>query len=264
MESKHTKDPISIEIDKLDRNVKRILWFGAPILILIPILTTQLDWFFDFTKTGNIGDTLGGITAPVIGVVSALLIYFSFRAQITANRIIQGQIDQQREEDNEKKEFNYQMEVYKHLKEVIESFVCKDETLRGTVYTNKEYKGYEALRIVLKNLGNKQYNLFELGSVYHRFIHPVLNQFDSIIESFQNTKNCYYDIRLPLQLVEFLFNDRIWNIAGHTALKIIENPEVWNNDVLWISRRIINIERKLSLISQAEELRQQGQYVLRG
>lgn len=33
------------------------------------------NWdFFDFSSTGSIGDTIGGISAPIIGLVSILLL----------------------------------------------------------------------------------------------------------------------------------------------------------------------------------------------
>jgi len=122
MENTEVKDQILIEINKLDKNVKWILWIGAPILILMPILTTQFDWLFDFTHTGSIGDTIGGVTAPVIGVVSALLIYFSFRAQIAANRIIINQMNSQVLLERERRDQNYLMEIYIHLRNSIDSF----------------------------------------------------------------------------------------------------------------------------------------------
>ena len=35
----------------------------------------------------NVGDAMGGMTAPLIGLISALLVYLSFQEQIVANRI---------------------------------------------------------------------------------------------------------------------------------------------------------------------------------
>jgi len=42
---------------------------------------------WNFSDTGQIGDTIGGITAPIINLIGAILVYISFRAQIEANRI---------------------------------------------------------------------------------------------------------------------------------------------------------------------------------
>lgn len=42
---------------------------------------------WDFSSTGQIGDTIGGIAGPIINFVGALLVYFSFQTQIRANQI---------------------------------------------------------------------------------------------------------------------------------------------------------------------------------
>ena len=66
--------------------------FGIIVLavILIIILPTTLLTTFhcpflglntDFTETGQIGDTIGGITAPIVGLLSIWLLYITFREQ---------------------------------------------------------------------------------------------------------------------------------------------------------------------------------------
>lgn len=45
--------------------------------------------------TGPIGDTLGGLTAPFIGLLSAILVYMSFQEQVKANRLVQNQINEE-------------------------------------------------------------------------------------------------------------------------------------------------------------------------
>lgn len=266
MENNHpiNEQKIKNELKKLDRYAFYIGILGIISMFVFTVLATQLHIWFDYTNTGQIGDTIGGLTAPIIGLFSALLIYLSFRAQIKANYIVQEQINQQRKEDIEKKEFSYQMEVYRHLKEVIEKFECIDERHNGTTFMSPKFQGYDALKTVLRNLGNNEQNLFSLGSNYHRFIHSVLSQFDSLIESFQNPKNQDHDIRLPLQLVEFLFYDRFWSYVDKAVINAHENREGKFEDVLRIYNRLYRIEQKISFISQAEELRQQGHDVLRG
>ena len=38
-----------------------------------------------FTDTGQIGDTIGGTTAPFLGFFGSILVYLSLKAQIDAN-----------------------------------------------------------------------------------------------------------------------------------------------------------------------------------
>ncbi len=56
-------------------------------MVIAPIVLTQpaLTYWMDFRQTGQIGDTIGGITAPIVNLIGAVLIYFSFKEQIKAN-----------------------------------------------------------------------------------------------------------------------------------------------------------------------------------
>jgi len=170
----------------------------------MPILTTQLDWLFDFTHTGRIGDTIGGVTAPVIGVVSALLIYFSFRAQIAANRIIQVQIDQQRKDELAKREFNFQMEICNHVKEIISNY----EQVDKKHFNGSDLKGPMALNAILTTLINKK----EKDYVDDNLLKPIksiLYQIELVVRSFKNKEFDNLDIRLPLELICFTFEAHI-------------------------------------------------------
>ncbi len=56
------------------------------IVLLLPIVLTQLSIsIFDFTNTGQIGDTIGGITAPFIGILAGYLTFLAFHEQSKAN-----------------------------------------------------------------------------------------------------------------------------------------------------------------------------------
>lgn len=61
----------------------------AVIILLLPVLLTRAanTAIFDFSHTGEIGDTIGGITAPFVGLVSAYLVYRAFIVQVEANKI---------------------------------------------------------------------------------------------------------------------------------------------------------------------------------
>lgn len=55
-------------------------------ILILPIFLTQLPFsFFDFSETGQIGDTIGGITAPFIGVIAGYLTFLAFHEQYRAN-----------------------------------------------------------------------------------------------------------------------------------------------------------------------------------
>lgn len=60
--------------------------FYMPIFLTQPSKTILGFPTPDFRGMGEIGDTIGGITAPFIGIIAAILVYISFRAQIKANK----------------------------------------------------------------------------------------------------------------------------------------------------------------------------------
>jgi hypothetical protein len=62
--------------------------------IVLPVyiyLISFMDWGFDLTDKGTIGDAIGGITAPIIGIIGAMLVYLSFRSQVRANQLLSNQ-----------------------------------------------------------------------------------------------------------------------------------------------------------------------------
>ncbi len=80
---------------RVPRSIKGFLsfLFGLVLIILIfampTVLTRDISHFVDifpsFRTTGEIGDTIGGITAPFIGLLAAYLVYISFKKQVEAN-----------------------------------------------------------------------------------------------------------------------------------------------------------------------------------
>ena len=64
----------------------RMLLLLFVLILLLPSLLTQLSFsIFDFTETGQIGDTIGGITAPFIGIIAGYLTFLAFHEQYRAN-----------------------------------------------------------------------------------------------------------------------------------------------------------------------------------
>jgi hypothetical protein len=74
-------------LNKLTREDWVLVLFACAILTLPWLLTRTWVSVIDFSSTGQIGDTIGGITAPFVGLLSALLIYRAFVVQVKANTI---------------------------------------------------------------------------------------------------------------------------------------------------------------------------------
>ena len=64
-----------------------ILISGLLILFLLPfLLTWEKISFWNYTDTGQIGDTIGGIAGPVIALIGAFLTFLAFWVQVQSNK----------------------------------------------------------------------------------------------------------------------------------------------------------------------------------
>lgn len=95
-------------------NVNIWIYFTIGWVIVAPLLAFQI-YIITGKETGQLGDTIGGISTPVIGLLSAFLIYKSFKAQIDANAKISEQISKEHQGSN----FNY---LNSELKELTTKF----------------------------------------------------------------------------------------------------------------------------------------------
>lgn len=56
-------------------------------ILFLPYLLTSDSWFgLDFSATGQLGDTIGGILGPFIAIVAAALMFIAFWVQYTFNK----------------------------------------------------------------------------------------------------------------------------------------------------------------------------------
>lgn len=90
------------------------LIFGAPWLLTQPAFYAR----FNYESTGAIGDTIGGLTAPFINGLGAILVYIAFREQVKANKLFSSR-EQEREiidqinsiKENQKEEKTFEKTV---------------------------------------------------------------------------------------------------------------------------------------------------------
>ncbi|MBU3660157.1 MAG: hypothetical protein FGM14_09820 [Flavobacteriales bacterium] len=80
-----------INIEKY--TIPQMLLLIAFIIMVLPILLTvpAIFNFLNFSEKGQIGDTIGGITAPFINGLAAILVFLAFKEQIKANEIFKNQ-----------------------------------------------------------------------------------------------------------------------------------------------------------------------------
>jgi hypothetical protein len=136
------------------KNITKIEVFmiiGIILILITPILLTRSIGLFDFSSAeySNIGSTIGGITAPFASILGSILVYLALKAQIDANKLIQKQLDEQKETDNESKVINY-------LKKQLETINFDLNNLRfnyppkpsndGQIYQRAPLEGSDAIK----------------------------------------------------------------------------------------------------------------------
>ncbi len=229
---------ITIDIKKLDRKAILIGLMGLIILVIFPILATKYSWI-DFSTSGQIGDTIGGLTAPIVGIFSALLIYFSFRAQIMANYIVQSQIDEQKLEEDERNELLSQMEIYKELKESLKQFPFYVDG--GEIY------GSYAITRFLSD-GNRR--MFTARSISVIPFEGILKLFEILIIKIENSKNKGFDVELVITLVNFQFNQYFWE-ANQSLILRLSQSENKSNYIVIACNKINDLNARLTSLNGA-------------
>ena len=101
------------------------------IILIVPFLLSLpafVPWL-DFSKSGEIGSLIGGVTAPFINGLAAILVFLAFKAQIKANEqleatnAIQNEANQslknQEQASNIMNQLSYLQEINDEFQEVI-------------------------------------------------------------------------------------------------------------------------------------------------
>ncbi len=124
-------------------------------LVMPPILTKISSCIYFNKDTGEIGDTIGGLTAPIIGLLNAILVYLALKSQIEANEKIQKRQDEQEAKFEEKerdetrtKKITEIIEKISFIKTALDNFYAEDTEI-GT--TGKGEPGLKVLINALKN-----------------------------------------------------------------------------------------------------------------
>lgn len=159
------------------------------LILLLPVVFTQYQIFWiQFSDTGEIGDTIGGIMGPFIAIGAAVLTYMAFKAQNIANRDIKN--------DGEKQKIIARFyELLKIHKDNISEFEIRSPDpgkhgywtgRRCFVYMFDELQlCYDQLEMSIKTYFVQNEEKFfptqewKINLVYHVFFRGVPNELDS-------------------------------------------------------------------------------------
>ncbi len=186
----HTKTE---KIAQQSRLAYLLLIAGLLFVTLAPYLFTRFSWFrgMDFSNSGQIGDTIGGITAPFINLIAVVLIYFSFRQQLLSNEIQIGLINNEKEERIKAKELELIHLAYTDLKNYLDNFqyVFEKTSIKDMKTVEAVYIGEDAIYHLIKVI--KQHK----GRLAYRNQHnaikslvAILQLVDTIIQKLDNPR----------------------------------------------------------------------------
>ena len=131
-----------------------VLIAGVICILTAPLLFIMSG--YSLTETGDMGDTIGGTTAPISSLVGSILVFLALKGQIVANKITQKQISDQKAEEQIKKEVSYVSDLYKYLLSSIQT------------YETKYYKGHRAIMKVMSLLAeSERKNAHDEGQLYY-------------------------------------------------------------------------------------------------
>ncbi|AXY75389.1 hypothetical protein D3H65_15965 [Paraflavitalea soli] len=99
-----------------------IFCIGIVIIVLAPWIMVTAIKPTSFKDTGQIGDTIGGITAPIASLLGSFLIYKALQAQIAANEIIVNQFDEQKNDETRDRILGNITDRIKFLRDDIHEF----------------------------------------------------------------------------------------------------------------------------------------------
>lgn len=218
------------EVKKILIKAKWLLGIGIFAIILMPVMLTMPSYYelLDFSETGQIGDTIGGITAPFLNLIGAFLVFFALQAQVKANELIQEQIDKDKlvkELDNETENLN---QLFLYLNESINNFRFKSLPVADLKNTDKldltiEYSGgtafYQLFNQVRCHYHGDPTKLFRTQAVSE--LMSILNIMNTTINKINNTQSSNKEILMVL--LSHLFNYKVMTRIRH---EMVENLEI--------------------------------------
>lgn len=159
--------------------------FGI-IIFFIPIILTRESSIVSFANTGEIGDTIGGTTAPFLGFFGSILVYLALKAQIEANEQVRKQFEKQEKEqieENRKEYFRSRSNII--LNEINSFYYSFNGELNVLKNQKLNYQGSQAILKLLENSRNTFYGQKKVESP--SLIEPKLKELESLLLFFEIT-----------------------------------------------------------------------------
>lgn len=127
------------------------------IIFFLPMLFTQYNWLgFDFEKTGEIGDTIGGIMTPFIAIVASGLTFAAFYMQYRANEIQIANFKEQKKQFKEQLDKQNEQFEEEYTQQTLQFNTQIKEQKEASEIEQFENKFFEMLRLHKENVNEIQ------------------------------------------------------------------------------------------------------------
>lgn len=192
-----------IGVNSKDDNFNvRLTWKSIYLLIIafiliassfiIPLILTQasITESFDFSETGQIGDTIGGIMNPFIALAGVIVTGLAFYMQYKANLLQRKIFYKQLEEDK----LRFTTELNNNKEQFDKQFASQENQIRRQQF---EAQFYEMLRLHKENV-----NEIELYTKRRILVHDIDNQPSYKYETFTITKrNAFVELKKEFEFI---------------------------------------------------------------
>lgn len=195
----------------IKNNLGWVIGVAFVVLVLSPFIFTREVLFdcFNFSETGAIGDTVGGLTSPVVGFISIILLYITLQEQIKIN------VRQKKDND-----FIVLLNLQSQIQEKNNGLVFRYDSLGQKV----DGKG-------IFELNNLDSNLFEDNFIHSPMFNMVLSNMKLLDVSIRQFLKMNYEVGI----------DDINKMAFYEFAKIYGNQIVYFYDLC--IRNVIDVRR---------------------
>lgn len=207
-----------------------LIAFVLPAILIRPSFTK----FLDFSTSGQIGDTIGGIAGPILNFVGLILVYFSFQQQLKANNLQLKLIENEKEKNFQEKNFQTLLNLFNNfkdqslqipIKEIFHKYPnkeCDEVFVNNKTYTTLEVKYLLDLAVFfLEKLEELNISLQDKEYFNTIFISHFYSNYDVFLRSIKEKQE-------------------ICNICK----KIHHTPKVLKDVLVRIKKKILIFEKK--------------------
>lgn len=136
---------------------RNALIIGVFCILVSPWLFTSFS-FIDFTNTGEIGDTIGGISAPITSFLGAYLVYLALLAQVKANNAVYKQFEKQELKEREDRLYNSIQRELQSLNSDIDNLYYQEKN-RSRNTDERVFRSVLAIEKTLEDVYNYSFSI---------------------------------------------------------------------------------------------------------